>query len=39
MNHAVFAAPNTTANNAAFGTITATANLVRTFQIGARIVF
>jgi Carboxypeptidase regulatory-like domain len=38
-NHAVFAAPNTTATNAAFGTITATANLVRTIQMGARIVF
>jgi hypothetical protein len=39
VNHPVFAAPNTTATNAAFGTITATANLVRTIQLGARFVF
>jgi hypothetical protein len=39
VNHPVFAAPNTTANNAAFGTITATANLVRTIQVAAKIVF
>jgi Carboxypeptidase regulatory-like domain len=39
VNHAVFAAPNTTATNAAFGTITATANLVRTIQVAGKIVF
>jgi len=39
VNHPVFAAPNTTATNAAFGTITATANLVRTIQVAAKIVF
>ena len=39
MNHVAFAAPNTTATNAAFGTITATANLVRTIQVAAKIVF
>jgi Carboxypeptidase regulatory-like domain len=39
LNHPVFAAPNTTASNAAFGTITATANRFRTIQLGARIVF
>jgi hypothetical protein len=38
-NHPVFAAPSTTASNSAFGTITATANRFRTFQLGARIVF
>jgi hypothetical protein len=38
-NHPEFAAPNTTANNSAFGTITATANLVRTLQIAGKIVF
>jgi hypothetical protein len=39
VNHPVFATPNTTATNAAFGTITATANLVRTIQVAAKIVF
>jgi Carboxypeptidase regulatory-like domain len=39
MNHPVFAAPNTTATNAAFGTITATANRFRTIQLGGRFVF
>ena len=39
VNHPVFAAPNTTANNAAFGTITATTNLVRTIQVAGKIVF
>jgi hypothetical protein len=38
-NHPVFAAPNTTATNAAFGTITATVNRFRTMQLSARIVF
>jgi len=39
LNHPVFAAPSTTATNAAFGTITATANRYRTLQLGARLVF
>ncbi len=39
LNHPVFAAPNTTATNAAFGTITAQANRTRTIQIGARFIF
>jgi hypothetical protein len=39
LNHPVFAAPSTTASNAAFGTITATANRFRTIQLGARLVF
>lgn len=39
LNHPVFAAPNTTATNAAFGTITATANRFRTIQLGARLSF
>ena len=39
LNHPVFAAPSTTATNASFGTITATANRFRTIQLGARIVF
>lgn len=38
-NHASFAAPNNTANNSAFGTITATSNRPRAIQMGARIVF
>jgi hypothetical protein len=38
-NHPVFAAPNTTANNAQFGQITATVNRFRTLQVSARIVF
>jgi hypothetical protein len=38
-NHPVFAAPNTTATNSAFGTITATVNRFRTVQVSARIVF
>jgi hypothetical protein len=38
-NHPVFAAPSTTASNAAFGTITASANRFRTLQIGARFTF
>jgi hypothetical protein len=39
LNHPNFAAPSTTATNAAFGTITAQANLPRRIQIGARFVF
>ena len=38
-NHPVFAAPNTTATNSAFGTISATANRFRTLQVSGRIVF
>jgi hypothetical protein len=38
-NHPSFAAPNTTATNSAFGTITATVNRFRTIQLSARIVF
>src|ERR1039457_5375693 len=38
-NHASFAAPNNTANNSAFGTITAISNRPRAIQMGARIVF
>ena len=40
MNHPVFPAPNTTANNALFGTISgAQANRPRSAQIGLRVVF
>ncbi len=39
INHATFAAANTTATNSAFGTITAQANRPRAFQVVARIVF
>jgi hypothetical protein len=40
LNHPVFPAPNTTANNSLFGTITgAQANRPRSIQIGARFVF
>ncbi len=39
VNHAVFGAPNTTATNAAFGTITSQANRPRLLQVVARIVF
>lgn len=39
LNHPTFAAPNTTATSAAFGTITAQANRPRTLQIGARLTF
>jgi hypothetical protein len=39
LNHPVFAAPSTTASNAAFGTITASANRFRTLQLGARFTF
>src|SRR5258706_10825117 len=39
LNHPTFAAPNTTATNAAFGTITAQANRTRTLQLGARLYF
>ncbi len=39
LNHATFAAPNTTATNASFGLITAQANRPRTIQVGARFVF
>jgi hypothetical protein len=40
LNHPVFPAPNTTANNALFGTITgAQANRARSIQLGARIVW
>lgn len=38
-NHPVYAAPNTTASNAQFGQITATANRFRTVQVSARLVF
>ena len=38
-NHPSFAAPNTTATNSAFGTITSTVNRFRTIQLSARIVF
>jgi hypothetical protein len=38
-NHAVFAAPNTTATNSAFGTISATVNRFRTMQLSGRFVF
>ena len=38
-NHPVFAAPNTTATNSAFGTISATVNRFRTLQVSGRIVF
>jgi len=40
LNHPVFPAPNTTASNALFGTITtAQANRARSIQLGARLVF
>jgi hypothetical protein len=39
LNHPTFAAPNTTATNAGFGTITTQANRTRTLQLGARIYF
>jgi hypothetical protein len=39
LNHPNFATPSTTATNAAFGTITAQANLPRRIQIGVRLVF
>ena len=40
LNHPVFPAPNTTANNALFGTISgAQANRPRSIQLGARLVF
>jgi hypothetical protein len=40
LNHPVFPAPNTTATNALFGTITgAQANRARSIQLGARIVW
>jgi hypothetical protein len=40
LNHPVFPAPNTTASNALFGTISgAQANRPRSVQLGARIVF
>lgn len=39
LNHATFAAPNTTATNSAFGVINAQANRPRTMQLGARFVF
>ena len=38
-NHAVFAAPNTTATNSAFGTISATVNRFRTMQLSGRLVW
>jgi hypothetical protein len=38
-NHPVFAAPSTTASSSGFGTITATANRFRTFQLVARFYF
>jgi hypothetical protein len=40
LNHPIFPAPNTTASNALFGTISgAQANRARSIQLGARIVF
>jgi hypothetical protein len=39
LNHPVFSAPNTTATNSGFGTITTQANRPRTLQLGARFVF
>jgi hypothetical protein len=39
LNHPTFTAPNTTATNAGFGTITTQANRPRALQIGARVVF
>ena len=40
LNHPVFPAPNTTASNALFGTISgAQANRPRSIQLGARFVF
>jgi hypothetical protein len=39
LNHPVFSPPSTTATNAAFGTITSSANRYRTLQLGARVVF
>jgi hypothetical protein len=39
LNHPVFGPPNTTATNAAFGTITTQANRTRTLQLGARLYF
>jgi len=39
LNHAVFAAANNTASNAAFGTITSQANRPRLVQVVARLVF
>ena len=36
-NHAVFAAPSTTASSSGFGTITATSNLARTIQLVAKL--
>ncbi len=39
LNHPVFAAPNTTVANTAFGIINAQANRPRTIQLGARFVF
>jgi len=39
VNHPVFAAPNTTATNSAFGTISAQANRPRLLQLAVRIIF
>jgi hypothetical protein len=39
LNHPVFGAPNNTASNSAFGTITTQANRSRTMQFVARLVF
>lgn len=39
LNHPTFTAPNTTAINSAFGTITAQSNRPRAVQIGARLSF
>jgi hypothetical protein len=39
LNHPVFSPPSTTATNAAFGTITSSANRYRTLQLGAHVVF
>ncbi len=39
LNHPTFGAPNLTATNSAFGTITSQSNRPRTIQIGARLSF
>ena len=39
LNHPVFSAPNNTASNSAFGTITAQANRPRLVQLVVRLVF
>ena len=39
LNHPVFGAPNNTASNSAFGTITSQANRPRLMQLVAKLVF